>query len=77
MDSYEIGFIIGRILPIIGGFLIIWFIVKIPSILTFIFKKIFPNPTKDLLKTYLFWVDFTKNINSVDKFEKKLKQIKK
>ncbi len=38
--------------------------------------KIFKNPTKKLLESYLFWVNFVQDIRSVDNFKSKLETIK-
>jgi len=51
MNSYEVGLTIGNVLSIISGFLVIYFIIKIPNIIKYIFKKLFPNPTKEILAT--------------------------
>ena len=76
MDSYEIGLTIGNVLSIIGGFLVIYCIIKISNIIKYIFKKLFPNPTKEILETYLFWLDFVKDITTSDELQKKLSKIK-
>lgn len=73
MDSYEIGFIIGRILPFIIFIVVIWGIVKLYKNLKIV---IFSNPTKELLKTYLFWSKFVEGITTTDEFKKRLKKIK-
>lgn len=73
MDIYEVGTIVGKILSIIGGVLIIWFIIKIPSLIKYGFKKIFPNPAKENIQIYLFWSNFVQGIKSTSEFRKKLK----
>jgi len=73
MDSYEIGFVIGRILPFIMFIVVIWGIVKLYKKLKVL---IFSNPTKELLKTYLFWGKFVEGITTTDEFKKRLKKIK-
>lgn len=37
---------------------------------------IFSNPTRELLKSYLFWVEFVAGITTTDEFKKRLKKIK-
>jgi hypothetical protein len=46
MDSYELGLTIEKILSFIGGLLIIYFFMKIPSVVKYVFKKLFPNKLK-------------------------------
>ncbi|MDD2651479.1 MAG: hypothetical protein PHX44_00315 [Sulfurimonas sp.] len=40
-----------------------------------IYGYFFPNPTKKLLKSYFFWVDFVHGIKSTEDFKKKLQNI--
>ena len=75
MNSYELGFNIGKVLSIIGGFLIIYFFLKIPTMIKYIFKKLFPNHIKDTMKVYLFWSEFSNGITSIEEFKKRLKKI--
>ncbi|MBL0722026.1 MAG: hypothetical protein JJV88_05545, partial [Sulfurovum sp.] len=73
MDSYELGFMIGRILPILMGFGLVWLVFK--SIKA-IFDMIFENEAKETIKEYLFWVDFVQDVKSVEDFKGRLQQIK-
>ena len=73
MDSYELGFITGRVLPFIIFFTMLWGVVKLYKILKIM---ILSNPTKELLKTYLFWSKLVRGIDSIDEFKKRLKKTK-
>lgn len=88
MDSYQLGVLTGQIVFWIIFLLIIWGMIKfykmiflsilwsIVRVYNKIIQKLFPNPTKELLKTYLFWENFVNGISSTDELKKKLKTIK-
>ncbi len=73
MDAYQLGVLTGQIVFWIIILSIIWSIVRVYKKIK---QKLFPNPTKELLKTYFFWVDFVNGISSIDELKKRLKTIK-
>ncbi len=72
--SYNQAPIYQQILAILLGFGIVYFFMKIITILKYILNKLFPNPTKELLQKYLFFRDLIDNLSSTDEFENKLKK---
>ncbi len=72
MDSYELGLITGKILFWLLVFALLWAIKVFYNKLKI---KLFSNPTRELLKTYLFWVDFVQGIKTTEEFKKRLKKI--
>lgn len=73
MDAYQLGVLTGQIVFWLILLSIIWTIVRVYKKIK---QKIFSNPTKELLETYFFWVDFVKGISSIDELKKRLKTIK-
>ena len=75
MDFYELGKFIGG-LAVIAFWFGLMFLVN--TLIKKVFNKLFSNPSKELLlKNYLFWVDFVEGVDSVERFKKRLKKIKK
>jgi DNA polymerase III delta prime subunit len=72
MDAYQLGVLTGQIVFWLILLSIIWTIVRVYKKIK---QKIFSNPTKELLETYFFWVDFVKGISSIDELKKRLKTI--
>lgn len=72
MLPYTLGYITGLVSFLLTIYAIFWLIIKL-------FKKvkdsIYPNPTKEILEIYLFWVDFVEDITTVDELKEKLKTI--
>lgn len=83
MESYDTGVLVGKIITWLILALILWGFYRVwKKIFTELFHGMwalygyfFPNPTKKLLKTYLFWVDFVQGISSTDAFKTKLATI--
>ncbi len=73
MDAYQLGVLTGEIVFWMIILSIIWGIIKLYKKIK---QKLFSNPTKELLKTYFFWVDFTNDISSIEELKKRLKTIK-
>ena len=75
MSYYEWGKFISGLGAIAFG-LGLMFLVN--TLIKKVFNKLFSNPSKELLlKNYLFWVDIVEGVDSVEKFKKRLKKIKK
>lgn len=73
MNSYEIFQIVGVVLLFVITFFLFAGLARFyKKIQTFLFS----NPTKELLKTYLFWSDFISDITNKDQFKIKLQSIK-
>ena len=72
MLLYILGYITGLVSFLITIYAFFWLILKL-------FKKvkdtINPNPTKEILKEYLFIWDFVEDITTVDELKEKLKTI--
>ena len=65
-----------QILSILAGIGVVYIFMKIPTIIKYMFNKIFPNHTKELLQKYLFFRDLVENLSSTDEFKNKLKKHK-
>ena len=76
MENYGAGVMMGKIISLLILALILWGFYRVwKKIFTELFHGMsalygyfFPNPTKKLLKTYLFWVDFVQSkryLNSI------------
>lgn len=72
MLLYTLGYITGLVSFLLTIYAIFWLIIKL-------FKKvkdiIYPNPTKEILKEYLFIWDFVEDITTLDELKEKLKTI--
>lgn len=72
MLLYTLGYITGLVSFLLTIYAFFWLILKL-------FKKvkdsIYPNPTKEILKEYLFIWDFVEDITTVDELKEKLKII--
>ena len=72
MFFYILGYITGLVSFLLIIYAFFWLILKL-------FKKvkdsIYPNPTKEILKEYLFIWDFVEDITTVDELKEKLKTI--
>jgi len=80
MDSYEAGVLVGKIISWLLVFLFLWGVFKIWQkifraslhAMNSSYEFLFPNRTKKLLETYLFWVDFVQGVDSIEGLKKKL-----
>ncbi len=72
MLLYTLGYITGLVSFLLTIYAIFWLMIKL-------FKNvkdsIYPNPTKEILKEYLFIWDFVEDITTVDELKEKLKTI--